>query len=429
MPKSILGNTSGRICRARRLTFLLFFIMCLGAAPLVSKDIEKAQSADAFVDSVGVNVHLHYTDTSYGNFSGVKKALTDLGIRHIRDAMIDTTWTPYYDRLNELGRLGMKSTLITSPNESEQLLTSYPRRVHDSLEAYEAPNEYDQSHGSDPDWAATLNAFAAKLHGAVKNNPETTQFPIIGPSLTQQSSFPKIAGSAAFFDYANLHNYFGGWNPGTLGWGGGGYGSIDWNLNLAKNAWPGIPVVTTETGYRNDPSNSQGLPEDVSGRYLPRLPLEQWMHGIKRTYLYELADLSAHDGGSFGLLHSDFSPKPGYSALQNLLHLLSDPGPPFTPGELSFKLSGDLNNVQHLLLQKRNRTFYLALWVEKPSYDVNAQKLLPVPAEKVEIQTNAGQGPIIIHRLDADGQMQSSPIGTPQVFDLDDRVLILQIGP
>src|SRR5215469_10736772 len=69
---------------------------------------ENAYSADAFVDSVGLNIHLHDGDTSYGNFPEIEKALRELGIRHVRDGLIDTQWTPYYDRMNILGRDGIK---------------------------------------------------------------------------------------------------------------------------------------------------------------------------------------------------------------------------------------------------------------------------------------------------------------------------------
>ena len=188
-------------------------VVFFGAVALSANVGETAQSADAFADSVGVNVHLHYTDTLYANFAEVEKTLKDLGVRHIRDGLIDTKWTPYYDRLNELGRLGIKSTLLTSPSESENVLANYPRRVPESFEAYEAPNEYDHGHG--PDWAAAMNSFMARLYGAVKSDPADSRFPIVGPSLTRADSFPKVAESARFFDYANLHNYFGGRNPGT----------------------------------------------------------------------------------------------------------------------------------------------------------------------------------------------------------------------
>jgi hypothetical protein len=296
------------------------------------------------------------------------------------------------------------------------------------MEAYEAPNEYDNS--GDPHWASTLNTFVAQLHSAVKSNASASQFPIVGPSLTQSGSYGQVASSGGSFDDANLHNYLGGHTPGTAGWGGGGYGSIVWNLNLASVAWPGKPVMTTETGYVTDVSQPNGVPEDVAGRYLPRVLLEQWMHGIKKTYIYELVDVGAQIGDNgFGLLHSDFSPKPAYNALKNVLNLLSDPGPTFQTGGLDFKLSGNLTNIHHLLLQKRDGTFYLAIWVEQPSYDVNAKKQLSVPAQQVTVQTER-QMRMNVHQIDASGNMQNTTlgIGQTQTIEVNDLLTILEIS-
>ena len=389
---------------------------------------EAAQSADAFVDGAGVNVHLHDTNTAYANFAAVENALKGLGVRHIRDGLIDTTWTPYYDRLNELGRAGIKSDLITGVNQSAALLAAYPQRVPDSLESYEAPNEYDAS--GNPNWSATLNAFEPQLHAAVKSGAATAHYPLIGPSLTQPGSYAKVTSAAPFFDDANMHNYLGGRNPGTSGWGNNGYGSIDWNLALANTAWPGKPVITTETGYVNDLTSANGVPEDVSGKYLPRLFLEQWMHGIRRTYIYELVDIgSSFSNNGFGLLHNDFSPKVGYNAVKSLLGLLADPGPGFQPGSLDYKLSGDLANVDHLLLQKHDGTFYLALWVEQPCYDMNTKKPIAVAEQSVSIDTPQ---PVRINRhwIDGSGNLQSSVLGvaSTQTFDVSDQVTILEIS-
>src|ERR1700720_4607740 len=156
-------------------------VMALLALPVSA---EKAASADAFVDSVGVNVHLHYLDTSYANFPRTRQSLQDLGIRHLRDGLLDTTWQDYYNRHNELGRLGIKSIYSASPVESDQLLLDYPQRMKDSFEGYEAPNEYDRS--QDPNWADTLSKFIARLNATVKASPGTKSFPVIGPSLTSQ---------------------------------------------------------------------------------------------------------------------------------------------------------------------------------------------------------------------------------------------------
>jgi hypothetical protein len=388
-----------------------------------------AQSADAFVGSVGVNVHLHYTDTPYGDFPSVERALKGLGVRHIRDALLGTSWGLYYDRLNDLGRLGIKGIFTTNPKESDGLLIDFPRRVPESFEGYEAPNEYDLSR--DPDWAVTLNGFVKRLYDTVKSDPATSVYSIIGPSLTQPGSFPKVAASAPFFDYANLHNYFGGRNPGTPGWGGGGYGSINWNLNLAKQAWPDKPIMTTETGYLTNVNKTQGIPEQVAGKYLPRLLLEQWERGIRRTYIYQLVDMgneSKFADNSFGLLHSDFSPKPAYNAIQNVIRLLSDPGPPFPTKELEYSLTGDATGVEHALLQKRDGTFFLALWVEKLGYDVDGKKLLTVAAHTITIQT---QSPMTVRldNFDEDGSMHSLAMGRVQTATLNlyDKVTIIEL--
>ena len=49
-------------------------------------DAEVARPADPFVDFVGVNTHLGYSDTTYGGYEGIlKPRLLELGVRHIRD--------------------------------------------------------------------------------------------------------------------------------------------------------------------------------------------------------------------------------------------------------------------------------------------------------------------------------------------------------
>ncbi len=388
---------------------------------------EKAASADAFVDSVGVNVHLHFLDTSYANFPKVKQSLLALGIRHIRDGMIDTKWQDYYNHHNELGRSGIKGIFITGPTLSDQVLLDYPRRVKDSFEGYESPNEYDQSH--DPSWDSTLSNFVVHLNGVVKGSSGTSRFPVIGPSLTSQNAFLKMGGVCSF-DSANLHNYFGGRNPGTPGWGGNGYGSIKWSLGLVATACPGKPVITTENGYQTNSSMAQGIPEDVAGKYVPRVFLEQWQQGIKRTYMYELLDLppghSANDS-MFGLLRADFSAKPSYTALSNLLHLLADPGPAFSGEDFKFTITGDTTDVHHTLFQKRNGTFYLALWVEEPAYDMNSKKAIVVPTRHVVIQTT-DEVNVVAHSFGKSGvQNTTLASGTTHAIDASDYVTVLEI--
>jgi hypothetical protein len=411
--------------------FLVILLFCATGLNSQQAGSETAVSAGSFVDNIGVNIHLHHADTPYGDFAKVRQAIEQLGIHHIRDGLIDTTWKTYYDRLNELGRLGVKATLITSPKQGAALLSAYPQRVADAFEAYEAPNEYDQS--GDAEWATTLRVFLPTLYKAVKTNPATRAFPIVGPSLTKADSYEKLAGAQQYFDYANLHNYMGGRNPGTPGWGANGYGSYQWNIGRAAHAWPGKPIITTETGYFNDSAKPQSVPENVAAKYISRLLFEQTLHGIRRTFIYELVD-TGHAGQAgdttFGLLHADFSPKPAFLALQNVLRLLADPGPEFHAGKFDFVLSGEMNNVHHLLLEKRDGTFYLVIWIEQPSFDVNSRKSIAVGEQSVAVQLAAKSVEITHYQLREDGQRERREAVASGFykFKVNDCLTILQFS-
>lgn len=91
---------------------------------------------------------------------------------------------------------------------------------------------------------------------------------------------------------------------------------------------------------------------------------ETFKRGVKRTYLYELVDEGADGSDSeanYGLLRSDFSDKPAAGAVGNLLTLLRDGGGSSSGGAVNYTLSGDLTDVDHLLLHKSDGTYVLLL--------------------------------------------------------------------
>jgi hypothetical protein len=386
--------------------------------------------ANSIADSVGVNIHLHSGDTVYGNYTLIKTLLADLGVLHTRDGLIDTTWQPYYKRHIELGSLGIKCLFITSPRQSSALLTSWPNRVPGAFEGYEEPNEYDAS--GDHGWAATLSAFVQRLYSAVKSSPATARFPIVGPSLTQPESYPLVASLQRYFDYSNMHNYFGGHNPGTSGWGADGYGSIAYNLKVVQAAWPQKPVWTTETGYLTDTSNSQGIPEAVQGKYVPRMVLEQVLHGVSRTYIYELIDegkIIAGDSGAYGLARIDGSRKPAFIALKNLMAVLKDPGAREAPDNLQFTLSGGSSDVHHLLMSKRDGSYYLAFWLEEEGYDANKHMETPLKPETLTFATRRSFRTMQIISMHADGSLTRTPLepASRVVVEANDCVTLLRL--
>ena len=67
---------------------LFVFLILLLANLQVANTQAQVYSAYELLDSIGVNTHLHYTDTPYNDFAElIKPKLLELGIKHIRDGV------------------------------------------------------------------------------------------------------------------------------------------------------------------------------------------------------------------------------------------------------------------------------------------------------------------------------------------------------
>jgi hypothetical protein len=389
---------------------------------------QEAIEADRFVDAAGVNIHLHYDNTPYRTqFALIKQRLQELGMRHVRDGLIDTSWQGYYDRLNELGDIGIKSTLIVTPEQSTDVWIQYPARVSRTFEAYEGPNEYDRSGRSN--WVEILRQTMARMR-TLRNVPTLDAYPIYGPSLTSAAAFVALGDVSATFDYANMHNYFAGRHPSTGGWGANGYGSIPWNIDLAGRYGGGKPVVTTETGYQDVSTAVDFVPREVAGNYLPKLLLEQYRAGVKRTFLYELCDFPG--SGGFGLLDDRAMPKPGFHAVKGLLTLLADPGPAFTPTPPGYSVIGDTARIRHMVFQKRDGTYYVAMWQSSEVWNPITRTAAAASAEiAVTLQFSSPMRLLRRHQWQNDGTVTAESLGSTAStlrVSVPDRLVIIEVS-
>ena len=423
--RSQLSSTRHTIGRA-----LLVLFLSLSWLAVPPAHAQTTIAADRFVDSVGVNIHLHNDGTLYrDNFPLIQSRLLELGVRHVRDGLIDTEWQEYYDRLNALGQAGIKGLFIVSPGMSDALLHSYPSRVPASFEAYEAPNEYNWS--GDPAWASTLRTTLVQLRG-LRNHPALAGYPIFGPSLTEESAYAALGDITALVDTGNLHNYFAGRHPGTEGWGAAGYGSIDWNLRNVTSIARGKPVVTTETGYWDDAALVDAIPPAVIAKYVPRMVLEQFRKGIARTYVYELVDFPEarrESWSGYGLLTRDGTRKPAFVALQGLLALLSDPGPAFEVRPIPYAVPDAGADVRHMMFQKRDGRNYLAIWIEQSGYDIAARATIAVAPRTVTLTLPDSVRPVNTHAWQADGRMTSTALtGSRSIpISITDRLTVVEL--
>jgi hypothetical protein len=338
---------------------------------------ELAASADSFVGSIGVNVHLRYSNVYRTGYSTIiKPKLQALGIRHLRDggqAYPDPNWMRmiYGKYADVTATTGARFTLITSPYGNRSGWNFSDGRVLDSMykyagpgviEAWENLNEWNASGRSN--WANELRTWQRTIWA--KRQQNYPSLAVVGPSLTSYSAATTVGDLSGYLTHGNLHSYPGGKQP--TNW-------LQRNMTEFRRISGSKPFAVTETGYHTALTSSTTHPpvtETVMGKYVPRLYLEYFNVGIPRTIEYELIDQGTNLSNreqKFGLLRNDGSEKPAFTYLKRLLDLVRDPGSAFTRGRLDYKLAGDLTNLHHTLLQKRDGRFYLILWLEVPSTD------------------------------------------------------------
>lgn len=400
---------------------------------------EQAASADAFVDSIGVNIHLSYTSGPYYQhfFDIIEPRLKALGVRRLRDGMNPGwTGTSILSHLQQLAADGFRFDLITNPS------TLNGTQVHDiivkqigvshvaSVENINEPNISWQGN-----WVTPTRANQQDIWNAIKSDPDTQSIAVYGPSLVIYNTAPPQLGDlSTWLDAGNIHPYYSGRNPETSGWGPGGSGSLAWNVTyMAAPVSGSKPVVATESGLQNGTSSSNYTPEDISAFYIPRMYLYYFASHIAVTYNYEMIDEGsnmANAQNNYGLLYNDGSLKASYVALQNLIALLQDPGAAFTPQSLSYALTGSTSGVSHLLMQKRDGTFYLAIWLGLQDWDTTRN--VPQLHANQMVTLHLGQNFSSISSVTSNTSTTWTPLAVANqsvTFPVQDQVTIIRLSP
>lgn len=391
---------------------------------LASAASEEAKPADAFVDSIGVNTHFSFSDTVYaGRFDAVKQKLAELGVRHIREGL-EPNRPDQYEELNDLAGAGIKSTLILGdpedgPSGLEELVSTLRDKVRGAAEAVEGPNEFDAQGG--PDWAAQLSDYQQRLYSAIKSDPSLASLPVVGPSIVQHGNQETLGDISGALDYGNFHPYPDGDAP---------EGNLSSELAHTTANSGAKPVMATETGYHtalNWDGEHRPVSEEAMATYMPRLFLEYFRQGVARTFSYELLDEFPDPGNAdresnFGLLRNDLSEKPAFVALHNTIETLEDPGPEFAPETLDYTLGGDRSNLHQVLLQKRDGSFYLALWRASSVWNSATHTPIDAPSTPVTLAFDRN----------VTGAQRYLPNVSPAPTSLQaraDRPLTVNVGP
>lgn len=348
-------------------------------------------SAAAFRDSVGVVVHVSYFDTPYDQWDRVIAKLRELGVGRVRDGLFVSSnpdWnTTVYERLNAAALNGLRFDLVVPIGCSYQgtvdpcLSALKTRLAVNAVDSLEWPNEHDAS--GDPNWAASLTDWGRELFFRVKVDPVLGSIDVVGPSLVHPASRAQLGDQSDALDFGNVHPFTGATSPSPL--------RIFEEYLLAGRVSQTKPLIATEAGFHtataatND--DQPAADERTAAVYTLRTVLEDYADGIRATYLYELLDERddpADSQANYGLLHTDFTPKPAFTALRYLLAMVGTAGPA-VPAPLAYGIAGDTSDLRQVVLQKADGSHLLILWRTASVWDRDAQQRVAVADKRYTI--------------------------------------------
>jgi hypothetical protein len=400
----------------------------------------QPKSAEAFRDSVGVSTHIVYYSTAYGNWPLLIDRLQELGIRHLRDgtyANPGPQWAKwnerYYQSVEYAADRGFRFNFgLGSPGYQagtlDQLIAVVAGRLRRAAEAVEGPNEFDKFRGGRR-WASVLASYSRELYRKVKANPSLRSLPVVGPSIVAPNGPSKVGNQSAWLDRGNIHPYAGGASPNPL-W-------IAAERERISKISGREPIWATEAGFHNAVNARDGMPpasEAAAAVYTLRTVLEHFESRIARTYLYELVDTvpdprHTNPNANFGLLRNDYSRKPAYNALKNLLALAGDDRRRSALRPLPLEIGRPGMGIRRLLLQKADGTYVLALWRLASVWDRDRRHPLKVGSRAVSVRIPRAARVAVADPV-ASAQLRRLRLRRGAVrVHLGGRPLLLQITP
>lgn len=312
----------------------------------------RAREADQFVESIGVaykTVHAPWA----------KERLGELGARHVRadSHEVSAQRASYRGLYDDLGvRVVIATSKValrggaTGKSVLDAVLAIGPRAVF-AVEGVNEPNCCPPK--TTPVSAEQTRAFQLDVFRALRGHAETKRIPILswsvyGASHNSLSWYKAVGDIGDYMDASNMHTYPQNNPPETFPLVLGRVKNVVANFGAADK-----PILMTEFCHSRGSLTDQAV-------LTPRFYLHLFDHGVMKAYNYTFVDIPS---SSCAFLRSDGTPKPVFHAVKNLIALLEDEGPRFLPGALAYTLSGNTSGIERVLLQKRNGTYYLALWV------------------------------------------------------------------
>lgn len=330
-----------------------------------------------FQDSLGVNIHIEYTDGKYADASQVLADLQYIGIHNVRDAVPNNTWLPQGQGLSAMKMLaanGIRYDFLTSCGmystgtvlqTLDSLAKAYPGVVL-SVEGANEINNWPCTQGGGSNQQNATN-WQRELYSAVHGDSNLKNVPVL-----YMTGAAPIANMSGLADQLNTHPY-----P---------YQGVQPHARLMQDFGTLFPEARyakqiTETGYSTQISgNPDGVNDEVQGINSLNEYFDAAYEGNQRTYLYQL--LEAYNDSSsdthYGMFNYDGSPKIIAQALHNIAQAIPQ-DKPSAPKTVMADLMGLPKTAQVLATTASDGTIYIWAWNEATDWNAGNQSEISVP--------------------------------------------------
>lgn len=393
----------------------------VSSPPLVISTASGAQTSPTntlmrsydFINALGVNAPIPYTDGGYSNIPNVVSNMAYLGVHHIRSGISNgqggSAPLASFETLAAAGikfcagtETGAVTTAIMAANvdQTAALNTASPGCVL----LIEGPNEINNG-------PTSFNGVGPSQQGAVNMQQALYTYVHADASLPGvqvvmftgygfDSSYTGVGGvqgpnpftTPGYADYDNQHPYpQQGSQP--LSW-------VSRTATLTNETPPYGPAVYTECGYSTNFGVGQGgVDQTTQGKLLLNLIMDCMSAAITRIYIYQLMD--AYNTGSpqgndgFGLFNQpsvgNTVPKPSGTGIHNLTTILADAGgtaSTFTLVTPGYSVSG-LSSGGSIVIQKSTGVNEVIVWAEPVIW--NSSSLTEVTASATSVTVSLGK--------------------------------------
>jgi len=391
---------------------------------------QTAIRAETFIQSVGVQLHLRYSDSKYWNVQNVITDLKYLGIDHVRDTIWNTVGANPAEESHyaALAAAGIHfDMLIDGGTIAPQvaLLSSFETANPGAITSIEGPNEVDNTPVPYNGLTGTAGdaAYENALVSAVKGTPNLSLIP-----LYNESSAVGIATNATD---SNFHAYpTAGAEP---------LATLTSDFASSTHAMSSKPVVVTEAGYytMTDGVGWGGVDYTTQAKLTLNMIMDATKLGVSQIYIYQLLDDYADPNNTtqedhFGLFDINNNPKPAAVAIHNLMTILADTGPAamsFTTSTLSYTISGLPSTGSSIELEKSSGAHDIVVWNEPKIWNNTTHTEIAAAATPVTVNLGASFANVTIYDpLSGTGAVSTLHNVSSVTLSLTDHPLIIEVG-